>query len=64
MQCVVEVTSPLRILKRDTFALARQQMRLIGFIFEHEMDMPANQARAYGLGKYGQEVLLGMSFNA
>src|ERR1700760_4378222 len=42
MQRIVEVIAPLRVIKVCAAAAALKQVRLIGFIFQHEMAVTAS----------------------
>ncbi|WP_426420227.1 hypothetical protein [Bradyrhizobium genosp. A] len=56
----MEVITPLDIVEFDPPIGPLEQMRLIGFIFQHQMNLAANQLAAHGLGKFDEEVLVGI----
>ena len=56
---MMEVVVPLRRMEpRAPVRLAREPARLIRFVLEHEMDLPAGQRRPSALGDLGDDVLL------
>ena len=62
MQSIMEVIAPLRVVEGHTSSAALEKLRLVGFILQHQMHMPTDQARTYRLGELIEEMLFGIVF--